>query len=63
MQPLKLNFLKYLCLDRLFHCRERTHKVYQVFSRKPPAVVWETLNSMKVTHVIVDIQWCRGRPK
>jgi len=43
--------------------RERTHKVYQIFSRKPPAVVWETLNSMKVTHVIVDTQWCRGRPK
>ncbi|KAL9967638.1 hypothetical protein ACROYT_G025913 [Oculina patagonica] len=43
--------------------RERTHKVYQIFSRKPPAVVWETLNSMKVTHVIVDVQWCRGRPK
>lgn len=43
--------------------RERTHKVYQIFSRKPPAVVWEALNSMKVTHVIVDTQWCRGRPK
>lgn len=43
--------------------RERTHKVYQIFSRKPPAVVWETLNSMQVTHVIVDTQWCRGRPK
>lgn len=43
--------------------RERTHKVYQIFSRKPPTVVWQTLNSMKVTHVVVDIQWCRGRPK
>ncbi|PFX26958.1 putative C-mannosyltransferase DPY19L1 [Stylophora pistillata] len=43
--------------------RERTHKVYQIFSRKPPAVVWQTLNSMKVTHVVVDVQWCRGRPK
>lgn len=43
--------------------RERTHKVYQIFSRKPPTVVWETLNSMEVTHVIVDTQWCRGRPK
>ncbi|XP_068670453.1 protein C-mannosyl-transferase DPY19L1-like [Montipora foliosa] len=43
--------------------RERTHKVYQIFSRKPPAVVWETLNSMQVTHVVIDTQWCRGRPK
>ncbi|XP_031552907.1 probable C-mannosyltransferase DPY19L1 [Actinia tenebrosa] len=43
--------------------RERTHKVYQIFSRKPPKVVWNTLNSMGVTHVIVDSQWCLGRPK
>lgn len=43
--------------------RERTHKVYEIFSRKPPAAVWETLNSMKVTHVVIDTQWCLGRPK
>ncbi|EDO33159.1 predicted protein [Nematostella vectensis] len=43
--------------------RERTHKVYQIFSRKPPHVVWNTLDSMGVTHVIIDAQWCMGRPK
>ncbi|KAK3740891.1 hypothetical protein QZH41_013409, partial [Actinostola sp. cb2023] len=42
--------------------RDRTHKVYQIFSRKPPQVVWDTLNSMKITHVIIDKQWCYGRP-
>ena len=62
MWPLNLSNLTHNLLP-FISCRERTHKVYQIFSRKPPTVVWQTLNSMKVTHVVVDIQWCRGRPK
>ena len=62
MWPLNLSNLTHNLLPFISR-RERTHKVYQIFSRKPPTVVWQTLNSMKVTHVVVDIQWCRGRPK
>ena len=32
--------------------------MYSVYSRKPPAVIQETLLSLGVSHVIVEGAWC-----
>lgn len=45
----------------VFLCRERTHRVYQVYSRKPPAVVHSTLKSLQVDYVIIEDTWCHQR--
>ncbi|GBM47840.1 putative C-mannosyltransferase DPY19L1 [Araneus ventricosus] len=41
--------------------RERTHKVYQIFSRKPIIEVYNTLQTMKVDYVILERSWCFGK--
>jgi len=38
--------------------RERTKKVYQLYSRKPCEEVYDTLKNMSVTHLIVEHTWC-----
>jgi len=39
-------------------CRERTKKVYQIYSRRSPTQVHHTLLQMGVDYVIVEPSWC-----
>ncbi|GFY70609.1 probable C-mannosyltransferase DPY19L1 [Trichonephila inaurata madagascariensis] len=41
--------------------RERTYKVYQIFSRKPVTEVYNTLLTMEVDYVILERSWCFGK--
>ncbi|KAG8229991.1 hypothetical protein J437_LFUL012267 [Ladona fulva] len=40
--------------------RERTKKVYSIFSRKTIPVVYKTLLQMKVDYVVLEETWCYG---
>ncbi|ROT70026.1 Protein dpy-19 [Penaeus vannamei] len=44
--------------------RERTKKVYSVYSRRSAEMVYETLLSMKVNYVVLEETWClrKNRP-
>ncbi|XP_037804782.1 probable C-mannosyltransferase DPY19L1 [Penaeus monodon] len=44
--------------------RERTKKVYSVYSRRSAETVYETLLSMKVNYVVLEETWClrKNRP-
>ncbi|KAG8181844.1 hypothetical protein JTE90_003991 [Oedothorax gibbosus] len=41
--------------------RARTHKVYQVFSKKPINEVYSTLASMDIDYVVLERSWCFGK--
>ncbi|XP_062517934.1 probable C-mannosyltransferase DPY19L1 [Corticium candelabrum] len=41
--------------------RERTHKVYQIYSRKPAHEIHSTLKSLGVNYVIVEDTWCHQK--
>lgn len=43
--------------------RERTKKVYQIYSRKSCKESWQTLNSMGVNYVIMEKNWCYSRSR
>jgi hypothetical protein len=43
--------------------RERTHRVYQIYSRKSPNVVHSTLRSLGVDYVILEDTWCQQRSR
>ena len=38
--------------------RERTKKVYQIYSRRSPIQVYHTLQQMGVNYIIVEPSWC-----
>ena len=41
--------------------RERTQKVYQLYSRKPAEEIHRTLQEMGVTLAVVEGYWCHWR--
>ncbi|CAB4013788.1 probable C-mannosyltransferase DPY19L1, partial [Paramuricea clavata] len=43
--------------------RERTKKVYQIYSRKPCEKSWQTLRDMGVNYIIIERNWCFGRSR
>lgn len=43
--------------------RERTYKVYQIYSRKSSDVVHQALLGMGVNFVVIEKQWCFGKSK
>ena len=43
--------------------RNRTHHVYQMYSRKPAEEIHRTLADMGVNYVIVEKTWCYQRAK
>ena len=43
--------------------RDRTKKVYSVFSRRSPETVYETLLLMKVNYVVLEESWCLRKSK
>ena len=58
--------LFYQCMSPALICgflRERTHCVYQIYSRKPPVVVHSTLTSLGVDYVIIEDTWCHQRSR
>ena len=43
--------------------RDRTHKLYTMFSRRPPAQVHQTMLDMKLDYFILEMSWCSRSTK
>lgn len=52
----KLNQL--LSLNIYIIQRERTKKVYQIYSRRSPQQVYHTLQQMGVHYIVIEPSWC-----
>lgn len=48
-----ITHLQYICCYR-----ERTKKVYQIYSRRSPSQVHNTLQQMGVDYVVIEPSWC-----
>ena len=42
--------------------RERTFRIYQMFSHQTDEKIYETMKDLKVDYMILDTMWC-GNPK
>ena len=45
------------------NCRERTKKVYTMYSRKPAKEVWQNLRDLKADYAILEESWCIRRSR
>ena len=43
--------------------RDRTHKLYTMFSRRPPAMVHQTMLDMQLDYFILEMSWCSRSTK
>ncbi|ELT92907.1 hypothetical protein CAPTEDRAFT_6584 [Capitella teleta] len=43
--------------------RERTHKIYTMYSRKPEKEVWQHLQDLHVEYAILEQSWCNRRSR
>ncbi len=43
--------------------RERTKKVYTMYSRKPEREVWQNLRELRVNFAVLEESWCTRRSR
>ena len=53
----------YLFNGLVTQCRERTKKVYLMFSRRETSYAWSVYKEMGIQYLIVEEQWCLRRSK